>query len=351
MARTPRPWFRKQTGWWMVTLGGEQKKLAEGRGNKKLALKKFLELQLLVAEAPESVHTRVASVCDAFLQWSQRHQSPETYRGYSFYAQSFSEACGYLPVAELRPHHLTKWMDSKPWGPTSQFNAVRTAQRVFNWAVKEKLLSQNPIKGMERPRQQSRDSYVSDEEFRALLRAAASPFRLFLFALRQTGARPSEVRELTWDRVHKDRWVLSKHKTVDKTRKPRVIHLTPVMQRLVRFLRRRSKSDYVFVNCYGRKWTTNAVRLQIQRLRKKLGLRENLCAYEIRHAFGTYGIVNGVDIATLAELMGHRDTTMISRVYGHLADQTDHLAAAVVKAAGTSGGGNGRDPKKADDGN
>jgi hypothetical protein len=78
----------------MVTLGGEQKKLAEGRGNKKLALKKFLELQLLVAEAPESVHTRVASVCDAFLQWSQRHQSPETYRGYSFYAQSFSEACG-----------------------------------------------------------------------------------------------------------------------------------------------------------------------------------------------------------------------------------------------------------------
>jgi len=114
---------------------------------------------------------------------------------------------------------------------TSQFNAVRTAQRVFNWAVKEKLLSQNPIKGMARPRQQSRDSYVSDEEFRALLRAAASAFRLFLFLLRQTGARPSEVRELTWDRVHEDRWVLSKHKTVDKTRKPRVIHLTRLKAR------------------------------------------------------------------------------------------------------------------------
>ena len=195
------------------------------------------------------------------------------------------------------------------------------------------MLPQNPIKGMERPRQQSRDSYVSDEEFRALRRAAAPAFRLFLFALRQTGARPSEVRELTWDQVHDDRWVLSKHKTVDKTRKPRVIHLTPVMRRLMGFLRRKSKSNYVFVNCHGKKWTTNAVRLQMQRLRKKLGLRDNLCAYEIRHAFGTYGIVNGVDIATLAELMGHRDTTMISRVYGHLADQTDHLAAAVVKAA------------------
>ena len=66
MARTPKPWFRKQTGWWMVTLGGKQHKLAEGRENRKLALKKFHELSLLVAEAPESSDIRVASVCDAF---------------------------------------------------------------------------------------------------------------------------------------------------------------------------------------------------------------------------------------------------------------------------------------------
>jgi hypothetical protein len=56
---------------------------------------------------------------------------------------------------------------------------------VFNWAVKEKLLSQNPIKGMERPRQQSRDSFASDEEVQALLRGAAPAFRLFLLAPRK----------------------------------------------------------------------------------------------------------------------------------------------------------------------
>jgi hypothetical protein len=71
MARMPKPWFRKQTGWWMVTLGGRQHKLAEGRENKKVAQKRFHELQLLVAEAPGSSNARVASVCDAFLEWSQ----------------------------------------------------------------------------------------------------------------------------------------------------------------------------------------------------------------------------------------------------------------------------------------
>ena len=108
MARTPKPWFRQQTGWWMVTLGGRQHKLAEGRENKRLAQRRFHELSLLIAETPQSSDMRVASVCDAFLQWSERHQSPETYRGYHFYIQSFCEACGYLPVRELRPYHVTQ---------------------------------------------------------------------------------------------------------------------------------------------------------------------------------------------------------------------------------------------------
>ena len=81
MARTPKPWFRKQTGWWTVTLGGVKHKLAEGRQNKKAAQTKFLELQLLVPEAPGSSDTRVASICEAFLVWCERHQAAETYRG------------------------------------------------------------------------------------------------------------------------------------------------------------------------------------------------------------------------------------------------------------------------------
>jgi len=333
MARTPKPWFRRQTGWWMVSLGGKQHKLAEGRENKKVAQKKFHELLLLVAEAPGAQDIRVASVCDAFLGWSQKYQSPETYRGYLFYVQSFCEACGFLLVKDTCPHHVLEWISKKKWGATSQYNAVRAAQRVFNWAVKQKLIAQNPTKGMERPRPKSRTSYVTKEEFRLLRRAAVPQFRLLLFALRQTGARPSEVRRLTWDQVREDRWVLAEHKTVGKTGKPRVIYLTPPMRRLMRILRRHTTNKHVFVNCHRRPWTTNAVRLQMKRLRDKLGLRNNVCAYEIRHAFGTYGVLNGVDIATLSELMGHRDTTMVSRVYAHLAGQTAHLAAAVKKAA------------------
>ena len=42
----------------------------------------------------------------------------------------------------------------------------------------------------------------------------------------------------------------------------------------------------------------------------------------------------GVDAVTVAVLMGHRDTTMICRVYSHLMQRRDHLREAVRKAAG-----------------
>jgi len=44
MARSNKIWFRKDVGWWMVTLGGAKTRLVEGKKNRKLAEDKFHEL-------------------------------------------------------------------------------------------------------------------------------------------------------------------------------------------------------------------------------------------------------------------------------------------------------------------
>ena len=64
--------------------------------------------------------------------------------------------------------------------------------------------------------------------------------------------------------------------------------------------RRRSTSKHVFLNRRGRPWTMNAVRLRIDRLKKKPKLADDVCSYLLRHAFGTMAIVNGVDPLTVA---------------------------------------------------
>jgi integrase len=332
MGRANHIWFRKDTGWWMVTVGGRRIRLVQGRQNKKEAAQKFHELAAITTQAPETPTARVADVIEAFLAWIKIHRSPETNRNYIWFGQEFSEHAGYLLASELKPIHVTRWVDKKDWNQTTQRNARRSIHRAFSWACEEGVLQRNPLQGMKCPRAKTRTRFMSDAEYRALLKNSAHDFKVLLFALKETGCRPKEAQTLCWDQVRDDRWVLEVHKTAYKVHKPRVIYLTRPMRKLMLVLRRRSASPQVFLNSRAEPWTNNAIRLRIQRVKKKLGLSPDLCAYMLRHAFGTNAILNGVDVATVAELMGHTSLEMISKVYVHLADQRDHLTAAVDKA-------------------
>lgn len=333
MARPNKIWFRKDVGWWMVTLAGEKIRLAKGKANKKVAKQKFHELMLVRCQAPEvSTSIRVVDLVEMFLDFSKKRFAPDTYRNYRFYSQRFAEACGQREITHLKPHHITRWIDSEPWNQTTEGNARRIARRVMTWAKEEGLIHHNPLEDMPSVSGNARQRALTEAEYRALLENSHGSFRILIWALRNTGARPSELYRLKWTQVRKDRLVLSRHKTRKKTKKARTIHLTPALQRLFNYLRTHSHTDYVFVNSKGRPWTSNSVQLRINRIKRRLGLAEDVCAYLLRHTYGTHAIVNGVNSSTVAELMGHSSTEMIDRVYVHLADQVTHLQDAAQKA-------------------
>jgi integrase len=332
MSRPNKIWFRMDVGWWMVTIAGEKIRLAQGKKNRKEAEQKFHEVIAGRSQAPESPTARVADIVEAFLAWTKIHRSSETNRNYFWYGQSFSECCGYLQTSELKPIHITRWIDEKGWKQTTERNARRSVYRAFSWACEEGVLTRNPLQGMRCPRAKPRGRFMSDAEYRTLLKHSAADFKLLLFSLKETGCRPKEARTLRWENVREDRWVLDEHKTSYKVDKPRVIYLTAAMRKLMNVLRRRSTSPHVFLNSRNKPWTCNALRHRIAHLKKTLNLQDDLCVYMLRHAFGTNAILNGVDVATVAELMGHTSLEMVSRVYLHLADQGAHLNAAVEKA-------------------
>jgi len=315
----------------MVTIGGRQHKLVEGKQERKLAWQLYHELMLTVAESPESPDVQVFSLCDYFLDWSEKNQRMRTYHGYRWFLHSFCDACGNVRVADLKPFHVTQWIDSQATWKSSEtrYNGIRNAKRVFSWAVEQQLIGKSPIAGMKLPRRRPRQTYMKDAIYRRLRREACQPLRYLLFGLRQTGARPSEIYNVTWGEFHQDRFILHEHKTIHKTGQARVIYLSLLMQRLVESLRETSTCDNVFVNTRGKPWNSNSVQLSLNRLKKKLGIKEPVYAYGLRHAFATYALRAGVNTATVAELMGHVDTTMVSRVYGHLAKADDHLMDAM----------------------
>ena len=237
----------------------------------------------------------------------------------------------------------------------TRFNIISVVQRAFNWAVEQGLIPANPFRGVKRRAGAPRRP-MTDEEFRRLLRATVTRrpggwnpdrprrqptpggrFRNVLVFLRYTGSRPGEAAGLTWEDVDLDNAVivLRRHKTsrTQRTPKPRVIQLVPQVVKLLKRIRRQQRggTDRVFLTYRATPWNRSSLGLRMRRLRERAGLPDDVKLYGIRHQFGTQSIVNGVDVKTLSELMGHTSTRMTEH-YLHLAGRQEHLAAAMRRA-------------------
>lgn len=112
--------------------------------------------------------------------------------------------------------------------------------------------------------------------------------------------------------------------------------LTDKAKQLTASAMMRNPSGPIFRNRMGEPWTPDALIRGFVFIKRKLAERGTpipfASAYVFRHTWITDALANGVDIGTVAQLAGHRDTTMISRVYSHLLKRIDYLREQAHKA-------------------
>ncbi len=371
MPREPRVWFRQQTNWWMTTINRTKIKLIKGRERKAEASRKLRELLRLrdLNPRPESGELTVAAVIDLYLTHVKGKLSPRTLYERKLYLQRFADAHGFRRVndKDCLPFHMTSWLDAHPqWeSDWTKAAAVAIIHRPFNWAARQRLIAANPFRGVSH-RAGSPRRPMTDAEFDALLKAAGSRrkvaenrypsgrkvcpsdrkrrqgptaadrFRELLRFLRLTGARPGEAAKLEWSHIDLTVAVivLPIHKTsrTQRTPKPRVIPLTQEVVELLTAIRcREEKGPRVFSTYRGTPWNRSNLSLRMQRTRAKAGIPDDAKLYGLRHRFATQAIVNGVDLKTVAELLGHT-TTRTAEHYIHMAAQRTHLHEAMERA-------------------
>jgi integrase len=329
----------------------------------------------------------VAEVLDEYLGWlkDQPDKAPRTVRWYENYLQSFLESLadqGMLADA-LTPGHVRQWIKLHPDWKGSQRGAIVAVQRACNWSARQGVLKlhdmRSPLAGMEKPQQGRREQLVSRAEFDVTLAHATDRnFKDLLTAAWETGARPQELFTVSascFDEAG-ERWVfpvrLSKGRRVQ-----RVVHLAKGTLEITRRLAGENPTGPLFRNGDGKPWCQSSVKCRFQRLRDNLGqarLKElglmppkirrltkaekadpervrrhrEACLerrklihrlalqhgtmyplYAFRHSYCTEMLVLGEDAVTVSVLMGHKDTTMISRHYAHLTQHLGHLKRAV----------------------
>jgi integrase/recombinase XerC len=276
---------------------------------------------------------------EKYLDWCEKHRANSTYLWARKRIQSF---CNYLGkkvsmvAAEIKPFHVTEWCDSHDtWGPTHKRGGIIAVQRPFSWGRKLGYISSNPLVGVEKPKANRRESFVSPEDFKMLCKQINhdDPFRQFLEFLWETGCRPQEARQLEARHVDVANALISIPPTEAKGRKRwRLIRLTPKAVELVKggLLR---KFANVFANSIGNQWQVGTIATRFKYLKKKLGRK--FAAYEFRHGFAQRMLECGIDHLTVAELMGHSSGQMLATVYSHMNKADQHLREALEKGSTT----------------
>ena len=116
------------------------------------------------------------------------------------------------------------------------------------------------------------------------------------------------------------------------TPKPRVVPLVQeVVDLLLEIAAREEHDKFVFVTHRRTPWARSSIQQTLRRLRRKIGLPEDVVLYGCRIHVGTYSMRNGNDLRTTADLLGQNNLRVTER-YIHPTDQIDQLAAAMHRA-------------------
>jgi len=210
---------------------------------------------------------------------------------------------------------------------------VRTVRAFFNWLVKEGLIQDSPARNLKPPKVANKVvSTLSDEEIGAILDALkqtnpcnARNQTIFMLLL-DTGLRIGELVNLGMGDVHMNEGFL---KVIGKGKKERIAPIGSNAQRVLQryFFRYRPRPAHsgienVFLSNHGYPLTENSVKLMFARLAQRSGV-QRLHAHLCRHTFATRFLMNGGDVFTLQQILGHSTLEMVRR-YVSLA--SNHIA-------------------------
>lgn len=329
MPRSPKPFFRKQTKSWYFSTGGQQVNLGKDRV---VAFAKFHQMMTDPSTIASDAST-LYELSQTFLDWVQTNRKSGTYESSKHHLQSFIEHIGrQLKVGALKKFHLTKWVEKPSWNSTTRNAAMGAVQRMLNWSVEEGYLIRNPIAGMKKPKRKRRDVFYTADQWAEIKRHARAPFDNFLDFLYITGCRPKEARTIEARHLNNDLVIFPADESKGEE-EPRVIYLVDQAKQILEDLAKQNPSGVLFRNSKGTAWTKDSIKCRTARISEKVGFR--VIAYGARHSFATGALTRGgVDPISLAHLMGHRDVSMVAKVYSHIAKNPNFLRIQAERALG-----------------
>jgi integrase len=263
---------------------------------------------------------------------------------------------GKLKVAALTPERLRRWRDNMAKAParirtregeaqrhrqTAETRARRaTANR--NWTVLRAALNHAfrdgkvesdaawrrvaPYKGVE----VARIRYLTIAEAKRLINAADPEFRPMAEAALQTGCRYSELCRLVVGDFNINSGTVTIRQS--KSGKPRHVVLTDEGVALfARLTAGRAGDEPILRKRRGGPFSRSDQFLPMRAAVKWAKITPSISFHGLRHTWASLAVMAGAPLMVVARNLGHANTTMVEKHYGHLAPS--YIADEIRKAA------------------
>jgi site-specific recombinase XerD len=245
----------------------------------------------------------------------------------------FADLFGDTPLSQITTWQIEKWKAErrKQVKPNTVNRQLTVIKHMFKMAVEWGLTTDNPASAVKRfPVNDQRTRFLTVEEVPAFLQACeeqlTSPWLFPLVTLAMhTGMRQGELRRLRPENVDVERWVVTVLQT--KTLRLKTITLNePATEAMKWFLEHRY-GEFLLMWPWGKQIGKTTI---YEAFKKACNDSEitNFRFNDLRHTFASHLVMEGTDLVTVKDLMGHTNINMTVR-YSHLVQE--HKAQAVAR--------------------
>ncbi len=222
-------------------------------------------------------------------------------------------------LADLTSDQIESWLHDLNVGPVT-VNSYRTLlHSLFEYALRKKLCSENPVKAVERMTVKSDEvGILTPQQLSKLLSLAVGDVRATIAIGAFAGVRPEEIARLTWEEVGLDKGHVTITAAKSKTAQHRYVKILPCLEAWLRPL---ISSGSIQGDNFRRRYDETrrlagfAVRGNQARLPDEHKGLPPWPHDALRHSFASYHLAKFQNAPALALELGHQSNALIFSNY------------------------------------
>ncbi len=199
----------------------------------------------------------------------------------------------------------------------------------YKYLLREKILTENPLANIELAKVWMKlPETISKEEMKIILAQPGNQSNAdirnaaMLELLYATGIRVSELINLTMNSMN---WQVGFLIVMGKGSKERIVPIGKIAYDCTRRyvdeirprLMQKKRTDVLFLNRFGKKFTRQGFWKIVAGYAKKAGLQKKVYPHTFRHSFASHLLEGGADLRTVQVMLGHSDIST-TQIYTHI---------------------------------